>query len=89
MIRGAEQGCRRSFWTYCVRNEKLLHRLNQDRNILCRIKRRKAAWVGHILRINCLLKGMMRGIEIMERKGRRHKQLLDDFKETREYWELK
>jgi hypothetical protein len=43
---------------------------------------RKANWFGHILRSNCLLKhvtvGKIEGrIEVMERRGRRRKHLLD------------
>jgi hypothetical protein len=38
-----------------VRNEEVLHRVNDERNILT-IKRSKANWIGHILRRNCLLK---------------------------------
>ena len=44
--------------------------------------------MGYILRRNCLLKHIMEGkiqvmIEVMGRWGRRHKQLMDDLKETR------
>jgi hypothetical protein len=39
-----------------VRNEEVLHRVKEDRNIVHTIKRRKANWIGHILRRNCLLK---------------------------------
>jgi hypothetical protein len=42
-------------WTDRVRNEEVLHRV-KERNILHTIKRRKANWIGHILRRNCLLK---------------------------------
>jgi hypothetical protein len=42
-------------WTDRVRNE-VLHRVKEERNILHTIKRRKANWIGHILRTNCLLK---------------------------------
>ena len=31
-------------------------RVKEERNILHRIKKRKAKWIGHILRRNCLLK---------------------------------
>jgi hypothetical protein len=46
------------------------------------------------LRRNCLLKHAIEGklegrIEIMGKRGRRHKQLLDDLKEKRRYWKLK
>jgi hypothetical protein len=43
-------------WTDRVRNEEVLHRVNEERNIVHTIKRRKANWIGHILRRNCLLK---------------------------------
>jgi hypothetical protein len=50
--------------------------------------------IGHILRRNCLLKHAIEGklewrIEMTGRRGRRRKQLLDDLKEKRRYWELK
>jgi hypothetical protein len=73
-------------WTDCVRNEEVLHRVKEERNILHTIKRRKANWIGHILRRNCLLKQVIEGklegkIEMTGRRGRRRKQLLDDLKE--------
>jgi hypothetical protein len=48
-------------WTDRVRSE-VLHRVKEERNILHAIKRRKANWIGHILRRNCLIK------HIIERK---------------------
>jgi len=43
------------------------------------LKRRKANWIGHILRRNRLLKYFIRGkLEEMRRGRRRRKQLLDD-----------
>jgi hypothetical protein len=42
-------------WPDRVRNEEELHRVKEERNILQRIKRR-ANWIGHILRRNCPLK---------------------------------
>jgi hypothetical protein len=64
------------------------------RNIPHKIKRRKANWIGHILRRNCLLKHVIEGklggrIEMTGRRGRRRKKLLDDLKEKRRYWKLK
>jgi hypothetical protein len=81
-------------WTDRVRNEEVLHRVNEERNILHTIKRRKANWIDHILRRNCLLKHVIEGklegrIEMTGRRGRRRKQLLDDLKEKRRYWKLK
>jgi hypothetical protein len=76
-------------WTDRVRNEEVLHRVKEERNIVHTIKRRKANWIGHILRRNGLLKHVIEGkiegrIEVTGRLGRRRKQLLDDLKETRD-----
>jgi hypothetical protein len=81
-------------WTDRVRNEEVLHRVKEDRNIVRTIKRRKANGIGHILRRNCLLKHMIEGkvegrIEVTGRRRRIRKQLLDDLKEKRRYWKLK
>jgi hypothetical protein len=59
-------------WTVRVRNEEVLHRVKEERNILHTIKRREANWIGHILCRNCLLKHVIEGklegrIEVMER----------------------
>jgi hypothetical protein len=43
-------------WTDRVKNEEVLHRVKQERNIVHTIKRRKSYWVGHILSRDCLLK---------------------------------
>jgi hypothetical protein len=77
-----------------VRNEEVLHRVKEERNILHTIKRRKANWIGHILRRNCRLKHVIDGkiegrIELIGRQGRRRKQLLDGLKKSRGYWKLK
>ena len=50
------------------------------------IRKRKANWIGHILRRICLLKQVTEGkikgqIEVTRRRGRRRKKLLDDLKE--------
>jgi hypothetical protein len=81
-------------WTDRVRNEEALHRVKEKRNILHTIKRRKANWIGHIVRSNFLLKHAIEGkldgrIERKGRRDRRFKQLLDDLKEKRRYWKLK
>jgi hypothetical protein len=47
-------------WTDCVRN-KVLQRDKVERNSIHTIKRRKANWIGHILRVNCLLKYVIEG----------------------------
>jgi hypothetical protein len=81
-------------WTDRVRNEEVLHRVKEERNIVHTIKRRKANWIGHILHRNFLLKHVIEGklegrIEMTGRRGRRRKQLLDDLKGKRRYWKLK
>jgi hypothetical protein len=43
-------------WNDCVRNEEILQRVKGKRNILSKIRRRKAKWIGPILRRSCLLK---------------------------------
>jgi hypothetical protein len=43
-------------WTDRERNEEVLHRVKEERNIVHTIKRRTANWIGHILCRNCLLK---------------------------------
>jgi hypothetical protein len=48
-------------WTDRGRNEEVLHRVQEERNILHTVKRRKANWIGHILRKNCLLKHVIEG----------------------------
>ena len=39
-------------WTDHVRNEEVLHRVHEYRNIPHAVKRIKANWIGHILRNN-------------------------------------
>ena len=52
-------------------------------------KRRKANWIGHILRRNYLLKHVAEvNIDVTGRRRRRRKQLLDGLKETWRYWKL-
>jgi hypothetical protein len=48
-------------WTDRVRHEKGLKRAKEDRNILHTTNIRKANWIGHILRRNCLLKHVIEG----------------------------
>ena len=43
-------------WADHVRNEKVLLQINEQRNILHAIRKRKANWIGHILRRNFLIK---------------------------------
>jgi hypothetical protein len=43
-------------WTDRLRTEEVLHRVKEKRKSLHTIKRRKANWIGYILRRNSLLK---------------------------------
>ena len=81
-------------WTDHVRNEEVLLRVNEDRNILQEIRKRKANWIGQILCRNCLLKQVGEGkingeMEVTRRRGRRRRKLLDDLKDRRGYYHLK
>ena len=48
-------------WTGHVRNEEVLRGVNEQRNILHEIRKRKGYWIGHILRRNCLLQRVIEG----------------------------
>jgi len=43
-------------WTNSAKNEEVLHRVKEERNILRATKQRKTIWTDHILPKNCLLK---------------------------------
>jgi hypothetical protein len=77
-----------------VRNEEVELRVNEQKNIRHKMRKRKANWIGHILRRNCLLKHVIEGnikgkMEVIRRRGRRRKKLLDDLKDRRGYSHLK
>jgi len=80
-------------WTDHVRYEEVLLTVKEQRNILHKISKRKANWIGHILHRNCLLQQVIevkirRWIKVTGRRGRRRRKLLDDFKERRGYSHL-
>ena len=77
-----------------MRNEEVLLRVKEQRNILHEINKRKANWIGQILRRNCLLQRVIEGkikgrLEVTGRRGRIRRKLLDDVKERRGYSHLK
>ena len=81
-------------WTDHVRNEDVLLRVKEQRNILHEICKLKANWIGRILRRNCLLQRVTEGkiqggIEVTGRQGRGRRNLLDDLGERRGYCHLK
>jgi len=48
-------------WTDHMRNEEVLLRVKEQRNIVHEIRKRKANWIGHILHRNCLLQDVIEG----------------------------
>ena len=77
-----------------MRNEEGLLRLKEQGNIIHEISKRKANWIGHSLRRNCLLKRVIEGkikgdIEVTGRRGRKRRKLLDELKKRRGYSHLK
>jgi len=106
MLRAVDQKHLESFEMWCwrrmekisrtdhVRNEEVLFRVKEQRNILHEICKRKANWIGYILHRNCLLQRVIEGkiqggIEVTGRQGRRRRKLLDNLKERRGYSHLK
>ena len=68
--------------TFITGSHSAWQRVKEERNILQKTERRKAKWISHILRRNCLLKLVIEGkieekIEVTGRRGRRRKKLLD------------
>jgi hypothetical protein len=62
-------------WTDRVKNEEVLQRVKEERNILQTIKIRKVKWIGHVLRRICLLNHAIEGkvegrIEVKRRRGK-------------------
>jgi len=47
-------------WTDHVRNEEVLLRVNEQRDILHEIPKRKANWIGHILRRKVFYNGLLK-----------------------------
>jgi hypothetical protein len=81
-------------WADNVRNEAVLLRVKERRNILHKISKQKANWIGHLLHRNSLLQQVIEGkikegMEVTRRRGRRRRKLLDDLREGRGYSHLK
>ena len=64
-LEGSEMWCWRGMekisWTEHVRNEEVLLRVKEQRNILHEINKLKASWIAHILRRNCFLQRVIEG----------------------------
>jgi hypothetical protein len=81
----------RSVGAIVWRNEGVLRRAEEARNVLHPVTRRKSNWNYYILGKNCLIKHAIDGkieerIEVTRRQERRRKQLL---KGMTGYWNLK
>ena len=81
-------------WFDRVINKEIWQRVKVEKNILQRIKRKKANWICRILHGKCLLEHGIEvkiegRIEVVGRRGRRRKQLLDDLYKMRGYCKLK
>jgi hypothetical protein len=51
-----------------MRNEEVVHKVKEERNVLHTVKIRKDSFIGYMLRRNCLLKHIIEGsIEVTER----------------------
>jgi hypothetical protein len=77
-----------------VRNEEVLLRVKEQRNILHEIRKQKANWIGQIWHGNCLLQRVIEGkikgeIEVTGRRRRRRRKLQDDLKKRRGFSHLK
>jgi hypothetical protein len=77
-----------------VRNEDVLLRVKEQRNILHEIRKWKAKCIGHILHRNCILQRVTEGKihvgkEVTGRQERKCRKLLDDLKDRRGYFHLK
>jgi hypothetical protein len=48
------RGMEKISWTDRLSSEEALQRVKRERNIVRTIKRKKANWIGHILRRDCL-----------------------------------
>ena len=77
-----------------VRNEEVLLRIKEQKNILHEIRKQKANWIGKILcrifLLQPIIERKVQGVlKVTERRGRRRRKLLDDLKERRGYSHLK
>ena len=69
-------------WSEKVTNEQLLDLIGEKRTLINNIVRRKANWIGHILRRNFLFHYAIEG-QMMEVKGvGRRAQLLDYYSQN-------
>lgn len=78
-------------WEDKVRNEEVLCRVGEEREILKVIRKRKRNWLGHWMRRDCLLTDAMEGTVNgrIRRRGRRRYQMVDSIRIGNSYEETK
>ena len=77
-------------WSEKVTNEQILEPIGVEKTLLNNILVRKANWIDHIPRRNCLLHDVIEGqMTKVKGVGRRITHLLDNLRNRRRYWELK
>ena len=68
-----------------MRDRVALRGVNEERNVLLATEGRKADWIGHIMRRNCLLKHTTEG----KIERRRSEQIMVEVTANRRHWNLK
>ena len=80
-------------WTVHVRKKEVLLRVKGADKYDHEINKRKANWIDHVLRRNCIQQRVFekdkRGDIVTGRRGRKVGTLLDDLKERRGFFHLK
>ena len=67
-------------WTDKIKYAVVLERVGEGRIMLELIRKRKMNWLGHWLRMNCLLKDALEGIVIGKKvRVRKKYQMIDNF----------
>jgi hypothetical protein len=93
-LRAVDQKHLESFEMWCWRRIEKISWNDHVRNEEVFLRVKKANWIGHVLRRNCLLQQVIEGKkkggkEMTGRRGRRCRKVLDDLKDRRGYSHLK
>jgi len=77
-------------WTERVTNEEVLRRVGEKRTMVDTVWKRKARWIGHILRSDGMLRTALEGrMEGKRSRGRRRMMMLDDVLRKKPYHSVK
>jgi hypothetical protein len=77
-------------YTEHMSNVRVLERVNEERNLIKTIVKRRKNWIGHVLRGDNLLKLVIEGrMEGKRGRGRKRKGMLDDLLDKGSYADLK